>query len=714
MLFRHILGLHHLWGRILGLLLGIGMWCPVVWAQETNAQTNVQTNLHYAEESEVRIEWAEFFVSLWPAQHRIDVMATLHLQGKKIPASLRLYVPQLIQLKKMVIRHTNIWKPLQFQRQLESATVHIDPKNQERLQIRLEYSIEFDSSKNYLFRGIFCQIKPGDSYFLYGWYPSLRPFADPLSGQLLRGHRWNYELVLEVPASEQAVAAGPLLKTWNVNKQRKRYLFGKAPMKEAAIFFSSGEYKVYRKSFAKQANILLYLHKFDSRTHLNPLARMIIKAQQYYEGLWGDARGVGVQAKTDTVVWRLVSFGGSGARGYPFTLLLDRREDFFGGSLAADIDRLFTKRHVLLHEMAHTWWGNAVTGVGEGSIWINEGLANYASIRALGALFGKEAENNAIQRHIQYFLDSSGSGRLLEPGGLAQMAQRTAYTKGALVFFELEHLLSREVVDRGLRLFFQSNYGGYVEIKHLRQALEKAAGRSLSQFFRDWVHGRGLPHMELSQSHKKQVSRHKYTLEISIENNGNIAGAAHVRVWDQRKKYDLWIEVEAGKTRKYEWIHQHRIKRVQFNPDGIMLHGFRWPSMLQRANTLRRDKKWEQAHRLFQRLEQAFPDHGQALYSWGLLQEAQKDHKAAMKLYRRASRCKPSPRTPEWVPLWAQFRWAALLYAKNKKTKAKRTNAIRTMRILLGSRINPYGLHEKIHTWMKQRKISPRPKKKTK
>ncbi len=680
-------------------LLSLGM-ASLVYAQSQRKDL-------YAKQSSVWIQKAKFEVALWPAKHQLDVTALFSLAGPQIPKRLRMYLPQLIQLKDVALQGNKGWTKVKHERQLETVVINLGRVLKRKAKVRLRYTVVFDSSKNYLFRGIFCQIKPGESYFLYGWYPSLRPFADPLSGQLLRGHRWHYQLELEVPAKERPVAAGPLLKSWKVKNGRKRFLFGSSPIKEAAIFFVSAHFKIYRYRYPDR-HVEFFLHRYDSRRAINALVRMTSKVQRFYTKLWGDPRGSkayvqqGRRRRIKPVVWRLISFGGSGARGYPFTLLLDRREDFFGGSLKRSIDRLFSKRQVLLHEMAHTWWGNAVTGVGKGSIWLNEGLANYASIRALGGLYGKKAETASIQRHIAYFLDGAGSGRLLEPGGLAQMAQRTAYTKGALVFVALERRFSREVVDQGLRYFFQEYRGKYPEIKDLKKSLEKATGRSLDGFFRDWIHGGGLPYIEMNQSYRKRIKRRQYQLQLTLENRGTIEGVAHVRVWDYRKSHDLWIPVPPGKARKFIWKHKRRIKRVQFNPDGVMLHGFRWRAILQQANQLRRAGNSVQASVLFRRLLQAFPSHGHALYSWALLNQKQKRFAQARKLFQKAGQCKPSQRTPRWVPLWAKFRYASLLLKQgNADEKKKATQALK--RLLL-SPTNPYRLHQRIQALLGTKK----------
>lgn len=665
------------------------------------APANAKKDL-YTKKNDVRIAKADFFVSLWPNKHLLRVRATLSLSGPRIPKKLRLYLPQLIRLKSVAVRRGTSWKKIRHIRQLETVQLLFATRPKKTTVVQMNYTIVFDSSKNYLFRGIFCQLEPGDSYFLYGWYPSSRPFADPLSGQLLKGHRWNYRLTLEVPSNERPVSAGPLLKVQKVGRRRKRYVFGSSPIKEAALFFASGRYSTYRYNYSRAMQVRFYLHRRDSRRHLGSLGKIIRKVQRFYSELWGDPRGPeprknGKQGRHPKVTWQLISFGGSGARGYPFTLLLDRRENFFNGRLQKGIDRLFSKRQVLLHEMAHTWWGNAVTGVGQGSIWLNEGLANYASIRALGELYGEDVESKAIRRHIQYFLDGRGSGRLLEPGGLAQMAQRTAYTKGALVFFELERWLGRSVLDAGLRLFFQKYRGKYANINELQKALEKAAKRSLGSFFRQWIRGRGLPMISMRKS-SIQKSKNGYRVVLSLENTGQVDGMAHIRVRGVQKSHNLWVQVPAQKTLRYVWKHSRKVRSLKFNPDRLMLHGFRWRSTLRQANALRKEKRWQKASRLFRGLVRDYPQHGHALYSWGRLFEVRRRWGKAIKLYRRAARCKPSTRTPNWVLLWARFREASLLQKQGRHKQSRKL-----FENLLRSRANPYGLHERIQKLLQKK-----------
>jgi len=531
---------------------------------------------------------------------------------------------------------------------------------------------------------------------LYGWYPSLHPFADPLTGRLLGAKRYPYELQIETPGGHWAVSSGPLLRRVVMKSGRVRYVFRQSAIKEAAIFFSVSPFRKRRHRTRRGTRLTFYLHAQDKGRNIKRLARMMARAQRLYERLWG--RPVSpAQAKAGADRrWRLIFFGGSGARGYPFALLLDRRQDYFDGDLDAAIDSMFTRRQVLLHEMAHTWWGNAVTGVGKGSIWLNEGLANYAALRAIGALYGAKAEAAAIARHISFFLRGKGSAALLAPGGLSQMAGRIAYTKGALLFYELERRLGRPTLERGLRRFFQRRRGKFATIAHLKKALEHAAKRSLTGFFRDWVYGDALPFIRASQW-RCPARGSGCQLTLTLTNTGAIAGTAIVEVRSKRGKMARLVRlIQPGKAQQITARLPFVAAKVILDPDGTMLHGLRVQALLTRANQRRRSGKPKAAAALFKRLLALAPHHGQGLYSFGLLQQTRGQSKAAMALFLRASQQKAGPLTPAWVPLWARFRYAALLQRSGKPKAARRL-----LRQLLAQPRDPYGLKARVKAQLK-------------
>lgn len=649
---------------------------------------------------------------LTPQKHTLQATATLRLQGKgrKVaPRKIRLYLNQMISLKHVEVWQGKRWQKVPFQRQLATATLQLATQISLPMRLRLRYSITFYSRKNYLFRMLFCQIEPADSYFLYGWYPSLRPFADALRGHLISKERFLYTLQMDIPKGETGISAGPLQRKIPLKDGRVRYIYGASSVKEAAIFFVAG---VFRKVVwrAPKTRVTFFLRPKDRKQNVKEIGALIAKGESFYRRLWGSpstrhAAATDKKARPNKAEksrptdagnpkgskahhpWRVVSFGGAGARGYPFTLLLSRYEGFLSLSLDAPYDPMFSRRQVILHEMAHTWWGNALTGIGDGSTWLNEGLANYASLRALGAVYGPKAEAIAIRKHIRYFLKRPGMEGLLAPGGLAHMARRIAYSKGALVFYELERTLGKATFARALRHFFRTYRGKFATSEDLRRAFEKSSKRSLRRFFRDWIHGNQLPWFNLRKSRcrGRQCS-------FTLHNRGPIRGFAHIRLHGSKGRHkDLWLPL-AGHTQKtLRPKAPFALTRVQLDPEGLMLHGFRWKALLTAANQLRQDGKLTQAGKHYKLILRIMPKHGQALYSMGRLLQATKQHKAALTHYRKAARAQVGPTTPRWLPLWSRYRAAVVLH-KLGKTKRARQALLRLKR----TKQNPYNLHGRI------------------
>ncbi len=710
-------------------------------------------------------------VQLFPTKHLMETTAEIALCWPTHQRAVTLSFSQMaVVLAISAQAPVGAWSPLPYNRELESITLlrsSRSPPSSAHAQIRIRYQITFYSQKNHLFRQIFCQIDPGDTYFLYGWYPSLSAFADPIRGELLAGDRFPYTLTIDAPKEEHPLSTGQLLKQRPLPNGRVRWRYGASPIKEAALMLVAGNYQVVRERLRGlsvrglpwfQADRLLakrqerqipntlvsfYLRPEEPRTKLQEIAQLIAKGSAYYEALWGEPwdRFVGTPSATHSKTtvtppsathsipptdppstthskttvnppsathsktgrwrrWRVITFGGSGARGYPMTLLLERRLHFLDGSLDRPMDALFTRRQVLLHEIAHTWWGNAVTGIQAGSTWVNEGLANYASLKALGFLYGKPTMYAALRRHLHSFLQSKWPSDLMGPGGMDQMIQRTAYTKGTLVFFSLEWMLGEKVFLEGLRLFFQRYRGGFATAKDLRRVLERHSGRSLRAFFQAAVQGDGLPWVRLLRW-KASGKPPNIRISLVVENLGDATGWLPVLFQGRSQRTLRGLTIPTGRhTLRLPLPFQPR--KVRLDPHQVALQGIRPAFLLERANHARKAQQWAIAEQHFQTLLRHFPKHGHAHYSYALLLSSRHRTQEALRHHQLAARLSPSPHTPSWIAPWARFRIAQLTAQQGHPDRARHL-----LLKLQRQRRDPYHLQEEIHQLLRSLSAKP-------
>ena len=677
---------------------------------------------------QAHIQKMHLSVQLYPQKHSIEVTAKIDLCFAKATEYTELSLTQMATLQHLhAVDEQGRKQPLPHQRKLEHLRLQ-RPKMQEKtktgekakpnasIQIELRYRILFFAEKNYLYRQILCQIAEGDTYFLYGWYPSFSAFADPIRGELLVSEPFPYTLEIEAPADERPLSTGILLEKTPRPHQRALWRYAPSQMKEAAILLLSGRYQrilipakdtqarkqptetekkaTQTEKKTQSGDVIFYLQAGEERKNLRKIAELIQRASAYYEGLWGlpwssEAVPGGVSAGALRRHWRVATFGGSGARGYPMMLLLARNQHYLDQPLRSRQDRMYELRQIFLHEVAHTWWGNAFTGVRLGSTWLNEGLANYASLKALGALYGKAVMKEAYQRHLRFFLESEVSGDLMAPSGLDHMIERTAYTKGALVFFALEDKLGEGAFLKALRVFFERYRGGFADAKAFQRSLERSSGVALGDFFRWVIRGDDPPWVRIQK--KLLQPRGKGTqVELTLLNDSPAPAWPTLRFLGQDRHHDLKIALTQG-TKSLRLTLPFRVRQVLLDPEGRLFHGFRAAYWLKRADEARKSKQFQRAEAIFLRLLRHAPRLHQASYSYGLLQETRGDHNAALRLYKQATLPPPNALSPAWVKLWARLRLARLFIRLQRHPEA-----YALLHALQKTKEDPYHLQEEV------------------
>lgn len=145
------------------------------------------------------------------------------------------------------------------------------------------------------------------------------------------------------------------------------------------------------------------------------------------------------------------------------------------------------------HELAHQWWGNMVTCVNWNHFWLNEGIATFMASAYKEHRFGREEylrEIESNRKNYERVRDAGKDRSLVFPDWSHPTADdRTlVYDKGAYVI----HLLREEMGERAfwsaLRSYTRAYFGRSVTTADFQEAMERASGRNLSQFFNKWVY----------------------------------------------------------------------------------------------------------------------------------------------------------------------------------------------------------------------------------
>ncbi|HEY6724976.1 MAG TPA: M1 family aminopeptidase [Polyangiaceae bacterium] len=169
-----------------------------------------------------------------------------------------------------------------------------------------------------------------------------------------------------------------------------------------------------------------------------------------------------------------------------------------------------TSNDLVAHELAHQWFGDYVTCRDWSHAWLNEGFATFFEHVEREHRLGRDEYEYGVAGDVDTYLSEAGSRyeRAIvcrdyqEP---IDLFDRHLYEKGGLVLHQLRRQLGDEVFWSGVNGYLTANAGGIVETNDLMRALEKASGRSLEQFFDQWVFRPGHPVLKIKVSYDDRV-----------------------------------------------------------------------------------------------------------------------------------------------------------------------------------------------------------------
>ena len=158
------------------------------------------------------------------------------------------------------------------------------------------------------------------------------------------------------------------------------------------------------------------------------------------------------------------------------------------------------RAETVLHEMAHMWFGDLVTMAWWDDLWLNESFATFASVlcQAEATEFTEawttfaNVEKSWAYRQDQLPSTHPVAADIPDLAAVEVNFDGITYAKGASVLKQLVAYVGLEEFLAGLRDYFRDHAFGNATFGDLLGALEKASGRDLSGWGRQWLKTTGL------------------------------------------------------------------------------------------------------------------------------------------------------------------------------------------------------------------------------
>lgn len=160
---------------------------------------------------------------------------------------------------------------------------------------------------------------------------------------------------------------------------------------------------------------------------------------------------------------------------------------------------------VVAHELAHQWWGDAVTPVSFADIWLNEGFASYFDVLYSEYIAG---ESVLLNRMNEY------KGLIFQDGSLAYpvynpppqyLFGRSVYFKGAWILHMLRLKVGDDLFRTICRNYFQQYKYDNVTTADFIQICEMTSQTALQSFFDQWLNYSGIPDLYLTWQQDRQM-----------------------------------------------------------------------------------------------------------------------------------------------------------------------------------------------------------------
>ncbi|RYZ51947.1 MAG: M1 family peptidase, partial [Chitinophagaceae bacterium] len=159
-----------------------------------------------------------------------------------------------------------------------------------------------------------------------------------------------------------------------------------------------------------------------------------------------------------------------------------------------------SEEDLLAHEIAHQWFGDAVSEKSFAHLWLSEGFASFFTHFYIEKKYGKEKAAERWQKareEVVQFASSSSRPVVDSTKDLMSLLSPNSYSKGAWVL----HMLRNEVGEKDFLTIVQTYYRqfreGNAETGDFKAIAEKISGKDLSLFFEQWLYRPGIPVLQM-------------------------------------------------------------------------------------------------------------------------------------------------------------------------------------------------------------------------
>jgi len=176
---------------------------------------------------------------------------------------------------------------------------------------------------------------------------------------------------------------------------------------------------------------------------------------------------------------------------------------------------------VMVHELAHQWFGDKVTCSSWSDLWLNEGFATYAELLAYEKFYPQylankllSKMNGAKQGYGSVFISDTASVERLFNSNLT-------YNKGGIVLHMLRWYIGDSLFFKSLKTYTNQFAFQTANTQNFKAICEQVSGKDLTAFFQEWIMGTGYPNYQINWNYTNGTA-HFNVFQTNYQGAGNL------------------------------------------------------------------------------------------------------------------------------------------------------------------------------------------------
>ncbi len=319
------------------------------------------------------------------------------------------------------------------------------------------------------------------------------------------------EMIVTAPSRYQVVSNGLEIETTDLgNGMRTTHWKQSIPIATWLYVLGVAEFAVQEVGTFEGKSIQTWVYRQDREAGFYDFAVPTEHVMQFYTDY------VGPYAYEKLANIQSNSVGGG----------MEAASAIFYGDNSVTGERDVRWRNVIIHEVAHQWFGNAVTEYDWNDVWLSEGFATYFTLLFREHAYGRDDFVEGLKQsrdRVYSFYQNNPDYRIVHENldDMSQVTTGNTYQKGAWILHMLRNKVGDEAWWAGIRNYYRTYFNGNATTNDFRRSMEDAAGMDLAPFFQQWLYQGG--HVVLDGSWRYDAVSKQVVIDISRTETDNYA-----------------------------------------------------------------------------------------------------------------------------------------------------------------------------------------------